>query len=89
YDKTSEENYDFIIVDEFHHSAAESYRKLLNYYKHKILLWITATPERMDGKKILEYFDDRIASEMRLPEAINHKLLAPFHYFCVTDDLSY
>ncbi len=90
YEETTNDYYDFIIIDEFHHSAAESYRKLLSYYKPKILLGLTATPERMDGQNILEYFDNRIASEMRLPEAIDHKLLAPFHYFCVTDtvDLS-
>jgi len=74
-------------ADEFHHSAADSYLSLLDYYKPKILLGLTATPERMDGKNILEHFDDRIASEMRLPEAIDHKLLAPFHYFCVADDV--
>ncbi|TYS17111.1 DUF3427 domain-containing protein [Rossellomorea vietnamensis] len=82
--------YDFIIVDEFHHAAADSYQKLLNHYQPKILLGLTATPERMDGKSILSYFDDHIAAEMRLTEAINQKLLSPFQYFCVTDtvDLS-
>lgn len=86
-EKTTKDYYDFIIVDEFHHSAADSYKTLLDYYEPKILLGLTATPERMDGKDILEHFDDRIASEMRLPEAIDHKLLAPFHYFCVSDDV--
>lgn len=79
--------YDFIIVDEFHHAAAPSYQELLSYYEPKILLGLTATPERMDSKNILSYFDDRIASEMRLKEAIDRKLLSPFHYFCVTDDV--
>lgn len=74
-------------ADEFHHAAANSYKNLLDYYEPQILLGLTATPERMDGKNILEHFDDRIASEMRLPEAIDHKLLAPFHYFCITDDV--
>lgn len=87
---TSEDYYDFIIVDESHHDAAPSYQKLLSYYKPKILLGLTATPERMDGKNILQYFNNRIASEIRLPEAIDRKLLVPFQYFCVTDtvDLS-
>ncbi|PPA69438.1 DEAD/DEAH box helicase [Jeotgalibacillus proteolyticus] len=82
--------YDFIIVDEFHHAAAGSYQKLLNHYQPKILLGLTATPERMDGKSILSYFDDHVAAEMRLTEAVNQKLLSPFQYFCVTDtvDLS-
>lgn len=88
YDKTTPDFYDFIIVDEFHHAAAESYQKLLSYYKPKILLGLTATPERMDGKNVLEYFDDTIAAEMRLTEAIDRKLLSPFQYFCVTDTVN-
>lgn len=83
--KTSEDFYDYIIVDEFHHAAAPTYQKILSYYKPKVLLGLTATPERMDGKSILEYFDNRIAAEIRLPEAIERKLLCPFHYFGVTD----
>lgn len=83
--KTSKDFYDFIIVDEFHHAAAPTYQKLLTYYKPKILLGLTATPERMDGKSILPYFNNRIAAEIRLPEAIDRKLLCPFQYFGVTD----
>ena len=79
------EFYDYIIVDEFHHAAAPTYQKLLNYYQPKILLGLTATPERMDGKSILPYFNNRIAAEIRLPEAIDRKLLCPFQYFGVTD----
>ncbi|MDF0727153.1 DUF3427 domain-containing protein [Cytobacillus sp. S13-E01] len=87
---TSSDYYDFIIVDEFHHAAADSYQKLLSHYQPKILLGLTATPERMDGKDILTYFEDTISAEMRLTEAINRKLLSPFQYFCVSDiaDLS-
>lgn len=84
---TSPDFYDFIIVDEFHHAAAPTYQRLLEYYKPKILLGLTATPERMDGKDILPYFDDRIAAEIRLPEAIDRKLLCPFHYFGVSDEV--
>src|SRR5690625_6676736 len=53
YEKTTKDYYDFIIVDEFHHAAAQSYQKLLAYYEPKVLLGLTATPERMDGKSIL------------------------------------
>ncbi|WHY92422.1 DUF3427 domain-containing protein [Neobacillus cucumis] len=90
YEVTTSDFYDFIIVDEFHHAAAESYQRLLSYYQPSILLGLTATPERMDGKDILTYFDDTISAEMRLTEAINRKLLSPFQYFCVSDtvDLS-
>ena len=83
--------FDFIIVDEFHHAAADSYQDLLEYFNPKILLGLTATPERMDGKDILKYFDgNHIAAEIRLPEAIERQLLCPFHYYGLTDctDLS-
>ena len=77
--------YDYIVVDEFHHAAAPTYQKLLSYYQPQILLGLTATPERMDGKSVLPYFNNRIAAEIRLPEAIDRKLLCPFQYFGVTD----
>ena len=83
--KTTPEFYDYIIVDEFHHAAALTYQKLLAYYQPRILLGLTATPERMDGKSVLPYFNNRIAAEIRLPEAIDRKLLCPFQYFGVTD----
>jgi len=79
--------YDYIVVDEFHHAAAPSYKKLLDYFHPKILLGLTATPERMDGRNILEYFNGRISAEIRLPEAIERKLLCPFQYFGVTDTI--
>jgi superfamily II DNA or RNA helicase len=79
--------YDYIIIDEFHHAAAPSYQRILEYYTPKILLGLTATPERMDGKSVLEYFDNRIAAEIRLPEAIERKLLSTFQYFGVSDEV--
>lgn len=78
--------YDYIIVDEIHHGAAESYQALLEHFTPKVLLGLTATPERADGKSILPWFDNRVAAEIRLPEAIDRKLLCPFSYFGVTDD---
>lgn len=84
---TSEDYYDFIIVDEFHHAAAPSYQRLLSYYKPKVLLGLTATPERNDNKDIFKYFEDRISGEIRLPEAIDRKLLSPFQYFAVSDSV--
>ncbi|NME08966.1 DUF3427 domain-containing protein [Paraclostridium bifermentans] len=81
------EFYDFIIIDEFHHASAPSYQKILEHFKPKVLLGLTATPERMDGKDVLEYFDGRISSEMRLCEAIDKKLLSTFQYFCISDEL--
>lgn len=84
---TDPQYYDYIVVDEFHHAAAPSYRRLLSYYQPKILLGLTATPERLDGKDVTEWFDQRVAAAIRLPEAIDRKLLAPFHYFGVSDDV--
>ncbi|GGF00310.1 DEAD/DEAH box helicase [Flavobacterium limi] len=85
--KLSPDYYDFIILDEAHHGPASSYRPFLNYFKPKILLGLTATPERMDNENILEDFCNRIAAEIRLPEALNKKLLCPFQYFGITDSI--
>ncbi len=89
--KTSTGFYDYIIVDEFHHAAADSYQQLLTYYQPQILLGLTATPERMDGRDILHFFGGHPTAELRLPEAIERSMLCPFHYFGVTDtiDLSH
>lgn len=89
-ERTTPDFYDYIVIDEVHHGAAKSYQKLLEFYKPKVLLGLTATPERMDGADITKYFDKRMAYEMRLPEAIDNKLLCPFQYFGVSDfvDLS-
>ncbi len=81
------EYYDFIIVDEVHHISASTYRPIINYFKPKVLLGLTATPERMDGEDILADFCNRIAAEIRLPEALNKKLLSPFQYFGITDSI--
>jgi superfamily II DNA or RNA helicase len=83
----SSDYYDFIIVDEVHHIAASSYRPIINYFKPKVLLGLTATPERMDNENILEDFCNRIAAEIRLTEALNRKLLCPFQYFGITDSI--
>lgn len=77
--------YDYIVVDEFHHAAAPTYQHLLGHFQPQLLLGLTATPERMDGKSVLDYFGGRIAAEIRLPEAIDRKLLCPFQYFGVAD----
>ena len=83
----SPEFYDFIIIDEVHHISASSYRPTLNHFNPKILLGLTATPERMDNENILDDFCNRIAAEIRLPEALNKKLLCPFQYFGISDSI--
>jgi superfamily II DNA or RNA helicase len=79
------EHFEYIVVDEFHRAAAESYKRLLNHIRPKILLGLTATPERADELDIKVYFDGHVSAEIRLADAINRKLLAPFQYFGVTD----
>ena len=83
--------FDVVIVDEFHHAAAETYSRLLDHLTPKILLGLTATPERADGKSVLGWFDGRVAIELRLWEALERGLLCPFHYFGLHDntDLSH
>lgn len=78
--------FDYIVLDETHHSAAISYKRLIGHFQPKILLGLTATPERMDGESILQFFNDRIVDEIRLAEAIDRKMLSPFHYFGVSED---
>lgn len=83
----SETFYDYIVVDEVHHIAASSYRPILSKFKPQILLGLTATPERSDNANILIDFCNRIAAEIRLPEALNRRLLCPFQYFGITDSI--
>ena len=83
------EYYDYIILDEVHHASASTYQKVINYYNPQVLLGLTATPERMDGKNILTDFNYRIAAEIRLPDALNNKLLCPFQYFGISDSIDY
>ena len=77
--------FDVVVVDEFHHAAADSYDRLLNHLQPRELLGLTATPERLDGRDVTEWFDHRIAVELRLWEAIDQGFLVPFQYFGVAD----
>lgn len=81
--------FQFVVVDEFHHAAAPTYLRLLSWCKPEILLGMTATPERMDGKNVLEAFNGTIASSMLLGDAISRDLLCPFQYYGVTDSEDY
>jgi superfamily II DNA or RNA helicase/HKD family nuclease len=82
--------FDVVVVDEFHHAVAPTYERLLNHLRPRILLGLTATPERTDGRSVLEWFDGRIAVELRLWDALERGLLCPFQYFGLHDgtDLS-
>ena len=79
--------YDYIVIDEAHHGTAASYRPIFEHFTPEILLGLTATPERMDGGNVAADFDNRFAAEIRLPEALEEKLLCPFHYFGVADPI--
>jgi len=81
------DHFDVVIVDEFHHAAAESYKRLLEHVRPVELLGLTATPERSDGLPILDWFDGRIAAELRLWDAIDQQRLTPFVYFGIHDGL--
>lgn len=86
FERMGADYYDYVVIDEVHHSAAGSYRELFSRFRPEIFIGLTATPERMDGREIRPDFNDRFAAEIRLQEALNQQLLAPFDYFCVTDD---
>jgi len=88
WEQVGDEFYDFIIVDEAHHGTAASYRPIFEHFKPKIILGLTATPERMDGGNVAADFGNRFAAEIRLPEALEEKLLCPFHYFGVADPIA-
>ena len=79
--------YDYIVIDEAHHAAASSYRVIVDEFRPKLLLGLTATPERMDGQSLLPDFGGRISAEIRLPQALDEGLLTPFQYLCITDDV--
>jgi len=77
--------FDYIIIDETHKAGADSYLKIINYFKPQFLLGMTATPERMDGFNIFELFDYNIAYEIRLQQAMEEDMLCPFHYFGISE----
>jgi hypothetical protein len=78
-----------MVIDEAHHIPAGSYQKIISYFKPKVLLGLTATPERMDCEDITQYFDGTISAEIRIDDALNKGLLAPFHYYGITDSVDY
>ena len=85
YEEFDKDYFDYIIVDEAHHGASESYLRVLNYFKPSFTLGMTATPERCDSLSVFELFDNNVALEVRLHEALDEDLVIPFHYFGVTD----
>lgn len=87
--KYEKDAFDCIILDEAHHSSAGTYQKVMNYFRPKLFLGMTATPDKMDdnqeGKNIYEIFNYQLALEIRLGQAMENNLLCPFHYFGITE----
>ena len=84
-ERYKQDYFDYIVIDETHKAGAESYRRIINYFKPKFLLGMTASPERTDGFDVFQLFDHNIAYEIRLKQAMKEDLLCPFHYFGVTE----
>jgi len=80
------DQFDYIIIDEFHHAVASNYRRILDYFKPKFMLGLTATPERLDTKDVFALCDYNTVYEIRLKEAINKGFLSPFKYYGIYDD---
>ncbi|RXJ93812.1 DNA repair helicase [Malaciobacter molluscorum] len=79
------DEFDYIVYDEAHHISSQSFQKVYKYFNAKFSLGLTATPNRSDNQNIFELFDDNLAIDLRLSEALEQKLIAPFHYFGISD----
>jgi superfamily II DNA or RNA helicase len=87
--KFDPEEFDYIVVDEFHHAEARTYRKVIDYFRPYFLLGLTATPERSDGADLLALCDDNLVYRCDLTRGIREALLCPFRYFGVPDTVDY
>lgn len=81
----SPDHFDYIIIDEAHHATSSTYQKIINYFTPSFLLGMTATPERSDDGNVFDLFDNNLAIDVRLREALEDGLLVPFHYYGITD----
>lgn len=88
-DRFAKDEFDLIVVDEFHHAAAPTYERLLDHFEPQFLLGITATPDRMDNKDVYALCDGNVAISIHFLDAIEHNWLSPFNYFGVYDDTDY
>lgn len=81
--------FDYIVVDEFHHAVNQQYKRIISYFNPQFLLGLTATPDRMDGRNIYELCDYNVPYEIGVKEGINRGMLVPFHYYGIYDDTDY
>jgi superfamily II DNA or RNA helicase len=79
------DEFEYLIIDEAHHATSPTYQTILNYFEPKFTLGMTATPERSDSRNVFDLFDNNVALEVRLHEALEDELVIPFHYFGITD----
>ncbi|ETI69818.1 DEAD/DEAH box helicase [Neobacillus vireti] len=79
------DEFDYLIIDEAHHATSPTYQTILDYFEPLFTLGMTATPERSDGYNVFDLFDNNVALEVRLHEALEDELVIPFHYFGITD----
>nr|MCR5691461.1 DEAD/DEAH box helicase [Eubacterium sp.] len=79
--------FDYLVIDEFHHAVNKQYKRIVDYFKPKFMLGLTATPERMDGRSIYEICDYNVPYEISLKDAINRGALVPFHYYGIYDNV--
>ncbi|QCJ41180.1 DUF3427 domain-containing protein [Bacillus sp. S3] len=79
------DEFDYLIIDEAHHATSLTYQTVLEYFEPQFTLGMTATPERSDGYNVFDLFDNNVALEVRLHEALEDELVIPFHYFGITD----
>lgn len=85
----SRDYFDYVVIDEFHHAVNDQYKRIVEYFRPKFLLGLTATPERMDGKNIYEICDYNVPYEISLKDAINRGMLVPFRYYGIYDETDY
>ena len=85
YHEFKQDEFDYLIIDEAHHATSPTYQTVLDYFKPKFTLGMTATPERSDRCNVFDLFDNNVALEVRLHEALEDELVIPFHYFGITD----
>ena len=88
-DYFSPDYFDYIVIDEFHHAVNDGYLRIMEYFKPKFMLGLTATPERMDGKNIYALCDYNVVYEISLKEGINKGMLVPFRYYGIYDETNY
>ncbi len=85
----SRDYFDYVVIDEFHHAVNDRYLRIIDYFRPKFLLGLTATPERMDNRNIYEICDYNVPYEISLKDAINKGMLVPFHYYGIYDETDY